>query len=438
MAKAAHFRWRKIILPPLHHWQAELRVGRKRFSVEVCHRRFGKTFGLVHYLMERALTSKQQAYRAAYLAPYRQQAKDIAWDMLKRFAKDVPGVTINESELRLDFFHNAARIQLLGADNPDALRGRYLDDVVLDEYAQMRPTLWPEIIRPTLSDRRGRAIFCGTPKGRNDFYERFQYAQAANDPEWSYAEMPVSLTKIIADSELQSARQTMTDEQYRQEYECSFTAAVMGAYYGREMEQCEADGRLTTVPYLTQYPVDTYWDLGVSKAHDTNAVWFVQQVGLGVHVIDYHQAMAQGIDYFVKMLRDKGYVYRRHATRASDLETTDWGTGKTRLEQAAALGLRFVPVQDLPLIEGISAVRQLLPRVRFDAARCAQGLEALRWYQHTYDSTRKVYLDQPLHDWASHGADAFRYLAIGVTMAWDGERSKAPVRASRPAVHWAG
>lgn len=421
---AASRRRLKVMLPPLHAYQAQLRAQRKRFSVEVCHRRFGKTFDKLHYLMARALTSKRQAYRGAYLAPLRSQAKDIAWDMLKRFARPIPGMVPNESELRVDFPHNDSRIQLLGADSPDALRGRYLDDAILDEYAQMRPSVWPEIIRPTLSDRQGAAILGGTPKGQNHFYDLYEYAKTSGDPAWSHALYKASETGLIPASELASARAIMSPEQYAQEYECSFEGALVGAYYGALLQQAEDGGRITTLPYDPLHPVHTGWDLGIG---DSTAIWFIQVIGMRFHLVDYYEASGQGLEHYVKVLRDKPYVYGRHYV-PHDLEQREWGSGRSRVAMAESLGLRpLVIVPRLDVADGIQTVRALLPRCYFDRVKVSEGLKVLKAYQRLWDDTRQTWREEPYHNWASHGADALRTFFVG----YDEHQDRAPQRRTR-------
>ena len=201
-----------------HKFQAGIHAGLKRFSVLVCHRRFGKTVLCINALIDAALRGKPDG-RYAYIAPTYKQAKRVSWDYLKRFAGPIPGTTFNEVELRCDLPHGA-RIQLFGADNADSLRGIYLDGAVLDEYADFPPDAYPTVIRPALSDRRGFAVFIGTPRGHDHLYAL--YMDALRDPAWYSGIFPVSQTGIVSAEELESARGQMTEAQYRQEYECDF------------------------------------------------------------------------------------------------------------------------------------------------------------------------------------------------------------------------
>jgi hypothetical protein len=193
-----------------------------RFSVVVAHRRFGKTVAVVNHLIKAAVGCRLPRPRYGYVAPLYSQAKSIAWDYLKHYTAPIPGVRRNESELWVEL-PNAARIRLFGADNPDSLRGMYFDGVALDELAQMKPETWTEVIRPALTDRGGFGVFIGTPKGVNIFYELYQ--QAIRDPKWFAGFYPVSKTAVIPAEELEAARATMSDNQYRQEFECDFAAS---------------------------------------------------------------------------------------------------------------------------------------------------------------------------------------------------------------------
>ena len=209
-----------------NRFQLEIHENLRRFSVLVCHRRFGKTVLAVNALIDSAITAETRDARLAYLAPYLRQAKDVAWGYLKQFSSPIPGVKINESELWIEY-PGGARIRVYGADNPESLRGIYLDGCVLDEVADMRPSVWGEIIRPALSDRKGWCLFNGTPKGLNMFSE--MYFKALEDPTWYAGLFSVERTKHgldwLDDEELALARSTMSDAQYRQEFLCDFNAS---------------------------------------------------------------------------------------------------------------------------------------------------------------------------------------------------------------------
>lgn len=392
--------------------QRQIHDGLKRFSVLVCHRRFGKTVLCINELIKRSIECERERPRYAYLAPLYRQAKQSAWDYLKHYTRPIPTSTPHESELRVDL-PGDRRIQLFGADNPDALRGIYLDGVVLDEYAQMPPKLWAEVIRPALSDRKGWAIFIGTPKGRNAFCEL--YDNAKTDPAWYAAMFKASDTGILPPEELTAALKDMGEDQYNQEFECSFQAALLGAYYGKILAKLEADGQIGRVPWEPTIQVHVAWDLGIG---DSTALWFAQIHRREVRLIDYYEASGVGLDHYVKVLRDKPYTYAQDANLwPHDMDVQELGTGKSRLDVARTLGLRGRIVKKLPIDDGIGAVRMMLPRCWFDAEKCKFGIEALRQYQREYDDEMKVFRNKPRHDWTSHAADSLRYLAVGLPNA---------------------
>lgn len=397
-----------IVAPDLRPLQQQLFDARQRFNCWVCHRRFGKTVLCLYALLDDALLNQRVRPRYAYIAPIYKQAKAVVWDYLKALAGQVKAFVPNEAELRLDL-PNGGRIQLFGADNPDALRGLYLDGVVFDEYAQMRPRVWAEVVRPALADRQGWAIFIGTPMGHNGFYDLYQQAQ--QEPDWHTACFRASETGVLPDAELASSRRVMSPEQYAQEYECSFESALIGAYYASYLETAQVEDRLTRVPWEPSVPVHTAWDLGIS---DATAIWFVQPVGRMLHVIDYLEASDHGLEWYAKALHAKPYTYGRHYF-PHDIEARDFSSdGRTRLAMAQQLGIRpavVVPRGDVG--DGIQACRTLFPRFVFDTEHCHEGLEALKAYRRAWDETRKTWRDTPLHDFASHGADALRTFAVG-------------------------
>jgi hypothetical protein len=204
-----------------HRFQAEIHRRLSRFGVVVAHRRFGKTVLAVMELVDRALRDTSGTGRYGYVAPFLKQAKEIAWDYLKRFTADIPGRLSNESELTITL-PNSARIRLYGADNADAMRGTYFDFVVVDEVADMKPEVWGEVIRPALADRKGGALFIGTPKGINLLADLYHGDQQDG---WHRALYRADETGLIDDDELALARQAMSDAHYRQEFLCDFSAS---------------------------------------------------------------------------------------------------------------------------------------------------------------------------------------------------------------------
>ena len=389
---------------------------KERWAVLVCHRRAGKTCATICDIIRRAIMEKKPDGRYAYIAPYYAQAKNIAWDYLLKFAEPAI-VKANQSELWVELV-NGAKIRLFGADNPDALRGLYLDGVVLDEYADMKPRLWGEIVRPLLTDRNGLngyqtwAVFIGTPKGHNAFYDI--YSNALKSDNWYVKTLRADQSGLIPDAELLDAQATMSSNQYEQEFLCSFEAAIMGAYYGQEMRRITDLDRITTVDYDPMFPCHTAWDLGFN---DSTSLWWFQVVYGEIRVLDHHSSNGQAVPFYTGLLAQKeeefgykyGYHYLPHDARAKTMASG----GKSIIEQFATKidikHLKIVP--NLSIQDGIQATRLALTRTWFDN-RCEEGIECLRQYQREWNDDKKCFNDRPKHDFTSHSADAFRYLSI--------------------------
>lgn len=353
------------------------------------------------------MTCKLDRPRVAYIAPTYGQAKRIAWDYAKYYSRPIPGISIHESELRIDY-PNGGRLQLLGSENPDSLRGVYLDDVALDEFAFMAPSVWHKVVRPALSDRKGRAVFISSVNGQNEFYHI--YGNAIDGDIWSRLMLKASDTGIIPEIEMAGLKRDMPEEDYLQEYECDFTVATKGAYYARLLQQADDDGRITSVPYEAKYPVHTAWDLGIG---DSTSIWWFQMVGREIHIIDFYEASGVGLDHYAGEIAKRPWPNTGDCIVPHDAQAKELGTGKSRIEVMQGLGLKCRALPQQPVDDGISAVRSILPKCWFDRNRCRKGIEALRQYRADWDDKRQVLRKNPLHDWTSHAADAFRYLAMG-------------------------
>ena len=284
------------------HWQAVMHQKLTRFTVMVIHRRAGKTFFAVAELLKRALNGTNRP-QVAYIAPTYKQAKQVSWEIFKDMVAPIPGIKINESELRIDL-PNGGRIRVLGAENPDSLRGLYLDYAVLDEVAQMPKPLWKEVVRPALADRKGGALFIGTPKGKNFFHELYVDG-CSGRKNWSSILMTPEKTQALDEEELEDLKQELTEEEYEQEILCSFSAAIRGAYYIKQISQAEADGRVTRCPYDPDYPVITAWDIGF----DGTSIWYAQLVQNRIHIIDFDNFVEQDIPHCLNVVKNKPYVY---------------------------------------------------------------------------------------------------------------------------------
>lgn len=399
----------------------------ERFGCVVAHRRAGKTVSAINELIRAALTCDKPNPRFAYLAPYYAQAKDVAWGYLKQYTAPIPGVQANESELRVDL-PNGGRVRLYGADNYDRLRGIYLDGVVLDEFADMDPRAWSEVIRPALSDRQGWAVFIGTPKGRNAFWEVFERSKASDD--WFSLRLRASETGLIPPAELDALRSEMSDDEYAREMETSFEAAVEGAYYARLLTEAESGTprRITNVPHDPGLEVHAAWDLGIG---DSTAIWLAQFVGREIRLIDYLENNGVALDWYARALRERPYTYAP-LILPHDAQARELGTGKSRVEMLESLGFQARIAPRLGVEDGIETVRRMLPRTWIDETKCAAGLRAVRDYREKRDEKRRVSLG-PLHDWTSHSADSLRYLMT----AYEEPQIKAqPVRQHHGAGGW--
>ena len=388
--------------------QFNLHADPSRFKICVSHRRWGKSVYAITELLRKALEiqTERSDGRFMYLAPYYRQAKQVAWDYLCYYTRDIPGTKINQSELRVDLI-NGSRIRLAGAgDDPDALRGIFLDGIVLDEYADMSPRVWSEICRPALVDRKGWAIFIGTPKGKNHFWQLYENAE--KDKEWTRYLFKASETGVVAPEELVAARKEMGEDEFQQEFECSWSAAIKGSYYGSIIEEAESDGRVSKVEVDPALPVHVAWDLGIS---DSCSLWFFQVTMGEVRFVDFYEHSGVGLEHYVKVMEQKGYWYGDDWL-PHDAKVRELGTGRTRAETLVNMGRRPRIVTNHKVEDGINAARLLLHHCWFDELNCEQGINSLRSYQREWDDVKRVFRKTPLHNWASHAADSFRYASM--------------------------
>ena len=392
----------------------------KRFGVVVAHRRMGKTVSAINHLIKDAILNQKEAPRYAYIAPTYGQAKRVAWDYLVKYAEPLGG-TSNISELRVDFW--GRRIQLYGSDNPEALRGQYFDGVILDEIGDQNPKIWTDIVRPALADRKGWCLFIGTPKGHNHFKELRD--RAMNEDGWGLLEFKASETGVVDETELKAAKNEMGEDKYKQEFECSFDAAVEGSYYGQILNELEEKKHMQEIPREELSRTFTAWDLGMG---DSTSIWVAQLVGSEVRLIDYYENHGVGLDHYVKWIRDNDYEKAEHIL-PHDVRVRELGSGKSRLEMLEEAGLEIKIAPRMGLDDGIQAVRRLLPRCWFNVPKVQIGLNCLRNYRRDYDEKRKIFYERPLHDWSSHGSDSFRYLALGLdegNSTWSKPINQAP------------
>jgi hypothetical protein len=332
----------------------------------------------------------------------------VAWDYLKYFSRPI-AKSSNEADLIIELL-NGAKIRLFGADNADAMRGLGFDGLYLDEYGDFKPSVWGNVVRPALSDKQGWCVFGGTPKGKNQFWDIFETSRK-QPHEWFTLSLPASKSKLLPETELDAARAQLAKDQYLQEYECSFEAAIVGAIYGDEMREVTEQGRITKVENQIEVKTHTAWDLGRT---DDTAIWWYQVIGGEIHIVDFFALSGGTIEDFVTKIKEKPYNYGKHYLPHDARARTLASGGKSVIEQmAVGLGINNLAiVPSLTIQDGLQAVRMALPRCWFDAEKCADGIEALRQYQREYNEDTKAFRQSPKHDWTSHAADAMRMLAI--------------------------
>ncbi len=402
-------------LPFLRH-MAPLAVGGGGRAALVWHRRSGKDATALNFA---ACAAHRRVGVYWHMLPTATQARKAVWDAVGADGRKVldqvfPRVlrrATNVTEMKIEFKCGSIW-QLVGSDNYNALVGANPVGVVFSEYSLADPAAW-DYVRPILAENGGWAVFIFTPRGRNHGHALLDMAR--RNPNWFAQVLSVDDTRradgsmvIPAAAIAEDRAAGMAEEMIRQEYWCSFDAGLVGAYYGKAMEAARGQGRIGKVPWEPALPVETWWDLGVG---DSTAIWFAQRAGREVRLIDYLEASGEGLPYYAQALSEKPYVYGRHIA-PHDIEVRELGTGRSRRETAARLGIRFEVAPAQSLADGIEAVRALIPRCWFDAAACARGIEALCQYRREWNDKTKDFKPSPLHDWTSHGADAFRYGAV--------------------------
>lgn len=399
----------------------------KRNTVIVAHRRAGKTYSVIQDLIARALNFQKKdpathqlllKPKFAYLCPYKGQAKQVAWQYLTDFTKEIPGVKKNETELWVEIptvTGDTARIFLAGADNPDNLRGLYFDGVVLDEYGDMKPEVYSKVIRPALSDRIGWVVFMGTPKGKNDFYKKWEKAQA--DPAKYFSlRLKASESGLVSTSEIEGMKEDMEVEEWEQELECSFDAAFRGSFYGKAIAVADSMGKFRDVGYDPGEKVSLAMDLG---RRDAAVIWFWQVIDGEIRFFDYWEQTGFDAEEVCDMLALKPYDYETVWLPHDALHKT-FATRKSVLDTFIShdLPARKVPDADggNSILNGTDSVRKFLRLWPFAIGtdRCHRGLEALKNYSRKFNRSTNEFSSAPDHNEWSHGADAFRYAVLSI------------------------
>ena len=409
-------------------WDA-LEGGCKR-AVAVWHRRAGKDMTGLHWMAVQAFVRPGIYW---HLFPTYAQGRKAIWEgrdneghgFLEAFPEG-SWYRKRDDEMSL-WLHGGSIYQVIGCDQIDRLVGANPVGCVFSEYALQNPAAW-QLIRPILAANDGWAVFAYTPRGRNHGYKLAKLAES--DDRWFYQLLRVRDTGVVPEDVLAAEKAEMPKELFDQEYNCSFDAPLVGSYYGELLSDASKDGRIGKVPWAPQVPVTVAFDLGMS---DATSMWFAQRVGREIRLIDYYENSGHGLEHYAKVIRDKPYIIE-DVLAPHDAKVRELGTGKSRLETALSLGLRMRVVPKLSLEDGIQATRLLLRNVWINEKNCGRGLQALREYIKAPIENERgpggemLYRDRPKHNWASHGADALRTLAVGMAPERMGEIKQPDTR----------
>lgn len=349
------------------------------------------------------------------MLPTLRQARLVVWDGINGDGEKIIDqgwpqdlrTKIRNDEMKIEL-KNGSVWQLVGSDNYNSLVGSNPVGVVFSEWSLTDPRAW-DFVRPILAQNGGWAMFIFTPRGKNHGWEILEQARQLPG-EWYSEVLGVNDTKFISDEIVQAERRSgMSRELIDQEFYCSFEAPNTGSYYGRLIEEAGKQGRITRVPYDPNLGVHTWWDLGVN---DPTAIWFSQASHFEHRMIDCYEGSGEGLAHYARILAEKPYAYAGHHF-PHDVAVKELGSGKSRIETLAELGITAQTVPNLPVEDGIEAARGLIPLCWFDAEKCATGLKALTSYHRKFDEKRKAFATHPEHDWSSNYSDAFRYFAVG-------------------------
>lgn len=396
-------------------------VRKKKRFIDIVHRRSGKTVNNLHFMLVAALSRVGNYW---YIMPQINQCKKVIWNGINKegrpYLSCIPNDVVigkpNNSEM-LYKLTNGSTIQFVGAENVDSLMSGNPMGVVLDEYSLQNPRCW-ELIRPILAENGGWARFTYTPRGSNhglDLYEtnldndEWCVNLYTSDDTFRDDGTPV-ITRAIIDAEIRSG---MMPELVAQEFGCSFSAAIPGAYYKNEMEIALKENRIREFDIESNLPVYTSWDLGIS---DSTAIWFFQPWEYEIRIIHYYENHNVGMGHYIEYVKQfaiKHNINYRYHFVPHDANQKEISTGKTRKEFAATHGLQMRNIPNLKIVEGIQAVRSLFKKFVFKKSGCKFGLKCLQDYHKEYNDKLKIYLDNPCHNWSSHCADSVRYFAVG-------------------------
>lgn len=356
-----------------------------------------------------------------YIFPTYSQARKALWDAIsidgERILDYIPEQLIkskNSSEMKVTFINDSV-LQFVGSDNYDRLVGTNPYGTIFSEYALQDPKAY-QFIRPILSANSGWALLISTPRGKNHMWDIYQIAQQS--PDWFCYKLTLDDTRHIPliEIERERAEGLLSEDLIQQEYYCSFSAGVEGSYYAKYLDKIRLNNQITIVPWESSFPVNTAWDIGV---RDKTTIVFFQSIGQSVRIIDYYENSKHGLEHYVNVLKQKEYTYGKHIA-PHDIAVKEFGSGMTRIEKAKRLGISFKVAPKLSLEDGIEAVRSTFSKLWIDESKCVELIKSLENYRQEYDSKRQIYKPIPLHNWASHAADAVRYLCVSLPKIRDG------------------
>lgn len=400
-------------------WQKTVLSSLERFNVLVIHRRAGKTFLATHLLVKEIFECKRKRPVVGLISPEKQQSVKNMWDDIKEIIKDIPGARPNEVEHKIEF-PNGGVFYVFGAANPDAIRGGYFDMVVLDEVAQMPASLWTQVVRPMLSDRKGKAVFIGTPKGRNLFYDMYKFA-TSGVANWYGATFNVLDTKSLGNrsekgtmEEVTDLKEELSEDVFNQEYMCDFDAANKGAYYAKEITRLRNEDKITKGLYDPDYPVHVGFDIGL----DGTALWYAQIFGKNINLIDFDFVTGETIDWCIKhFLSPKDYTYGTIYVPHDAKKVSAADKKKSPLSLLKNHGYNVYRVKkpgNNMLDQEINLVKSSIRTCSFDSETCSNGIDHLSLYQQQWNDNAGIFMGVPKHDINSHTADAFRTLLMGL------------------------
>lgn len=356
-----------------------------------------------------------------YVFPTYSQAKKVIWDSIltsgERFMDYIPKQLVesmNGSEMKIRF-KNGSLLQLVGSDNFDSLMGTNPQGIVFSEYALQDPRAY-QFMRPILAANNGWALFITTPRGKNHAFELYQIA-LHNPKEWFALKLTLDETQHIPAREIDKERAEgiMSEDLIQQEYYCSFTMGVEGSYYAKYLDRMRLEGRIGDVPWDSGCKTNVALDIGV---RDSTALIFYQVYGAIVRVIDCYESSKEGLEHYINVIRSKPYTYGKFIA-PHDIRVREWGSGMTRWDKAKQLGITFTIAEDHSIVDGIETVRSKLSIMYIDQQKCAPLIKALENYRQEYDAKNRIYKPHPLHNFASHYADAMRYLCVSLSKIRD-------------------